>query len=760
MRIIINILFLGFCTLIYGQNTLSGTITDHNNQPIPGADIYIENLNLGTNTNENGYYELTGIPRGKHTITWSLIGFETQNLIIEFTSNDSIDQNISFEESFFHMDEVIVSTPFNKTQSENVMKVTRKSMTSLKKQGSPTLVQSLTAIPGVDNFSTGNGIGKPVIRGLKGNRVLVYTQGIRLENQQWGGEHGLGINEASIESVEVIKGPASLLYGSDALGGVLFLIPERFANDNETNVLFSQEFYSNTLGSNSSLGVKTSIKNLKFLARGSYSSNTDYKIPDGNRVSNSRFTEKDFNTGIALNKTSFSSTLRYNYNHSKIGITEEGIAYQSTDRTPEFPYQELDNHILSLQNNFFLNGSKLNVNLGYTYNNRKEFEEAHDDHEEAHDDHEEAHSDHEAAINLKLKTFTYEAKYYFDKKGKFETIAGIQGLFQNNQNFGEEILIPDADIKDFGTYLTSLFTINESSSLQGGLRYDYRKIDTKKHLIFHEHDGELEAITFEPLHLNFHSFNASLGLKTFLFDKINTRINIASGFRAPNLAELTSNGVHHGTNRYEIGNPNLNNEQNIQTDIALEYQNKHLEVYINGFYNKIYDYIYLNPTGEIEDEKEVFEYTQNDSKLYGGEFGFHLHPHPIHWLHLESYYQTVIGKQETGSYLPLIPANKISSTIRSEFDLNENLNEIYISLNMDYFFKQNKVGMFENESPDYSLLNFRVGSVMPFNNLKIKANFSINNLLNKNYISHLSALKADNIPNIGRNYVLGLNFEL
>jgi len=747
-------LFIGFSICTIAQSTMSGNITDQNNNPIFGAVIYIETLNLGTTSEEDGSFQLSNIPRGEHNITCSFIGFQTQNIAIDFVNNEPKEQNFTLEDSFFHMDEVIVATPFNKTQSENVMKVARKSMESLKKQGAPTLIQSLTAIPGVEIFSTGNGIGKPVIRGLSGNRVLVYTQGIRLENQQWGGEHGLGINEAGIESVEVIKGPASLLYGSDALGGVLFLNPERFANENNSEFNFDQEFFSNTLGSNTSLGFKTSKKNLKFLIRGTYNTHTDYKIPDGDRVTNTRYKEKDFNAGLAFNTSSFASTLRYNYNNSEIGIPKNGIEQQSTNRSPELPFQDLDNHILSLQNQFFLKNSRLNVNFGYVYNNRKEFEEEHHHPDENHEEHQ------DAAIDLKLNTFTYEAKYHFSKKGNFETIAGIQGLVQTNKNYGEEILIPDADINDFGTYITSLYTFSKNTSAQGGIRYDYRNIDTKKHIVLHDHDGELEEHVFEPLNKDFNNFNASIGLKTFLFKNIITRINIASGFRAPNLAELTANGVHHGTNRFELGNPNLESEQNIQTDIALEFQNKHFEIYLNGFYNKIKDYIFIAPTGEILDDHDVFEYTQSDSKLYGGELGFHLHPHPIHWLHLESYFQTVIGKKNNGEYLPLIPANKLSSTIRGEFEINNTFKELYIALNMDNYFDQNNVGTFEDKTPGYSLLNFRMGSDIIFQKLKIRANFSINNLFNKTYTSHLSALKVDNIPNIGRNIVLGIYINL
>ena len=749
MKKFIFLLCLGVNSFTFGQNTISGTVTDQKNTPLFGVQIYIEQLHIGTTTDENGFFELSKIPNGNNYLIFSYIGFETQTKSLQLL-NENKTFDIQLKETIFHMDEVIVSTPFQKIQSENVMKVEYKSMKSLEKTGAPTLIQGLVSIPGVSEISTGTGIGKPVIRGLSGNRVLVYAQGVRLENQQFGDEHGLGLNEAGIESVEVIKGPASLLYGSDALGGVLYFNPERFANNNETNASFSQNFFSNTLGSNSSLGFKTSKNHFKFLVRGTYNTHSDYKIPDGDRVTNTRFNEKDFKTGIGYNWDKFVTELRYNFTSSEIGITE-GIENQTTTKEPNLPYQTIDNHILSLHNHFFLNNSKIDFNVGYVYNHRKEFEDEHD-----HGD-EEVHEEHpEAALNLKLKTLTYEAKYHFPKVKKLETILGVQGLHQTNKNFGEEILIPDATTNDFGIFTTALFGWNENNNLQGGFRFDYRNLQTEEHIVMHEDEEHV----FQALDKQYHNFTASLGYKTELFKLITTRLNLATGYRAPNLAELTSNGAHHGTNRFEIGNPDLKSEQNFQTDLSFEFRSEHFEVFANGFYNKINNYIFIQPTGEIEDDLQVFEYVQSDAKLYGGEFGLHFHPHPLDWLHLESTFETVIGEKNNGDYLPLIPANKWSNTLRTEFNGNKKFNDIYAALKLESFFEQNNVSQFETTTEGYNLLNLSTGATINFNKSDVRLNFSINNIFNTTYISHLSALKIDDIPNNGINFVLGLKWSI
>lgn len=735
MKKIIIALILGFSGLINAQNTVSGTVTDLQNQPVPGVSVYAPELHKGTTTDEHGKYTLSNLPKGGLRLAFTFVGYTTQNKNIEkLLKENTLDVLLS--QAAFEMDEVIVSTAFSKLQSQNVMKVEHETIKTLQQKGTSTLIEGLATIPGVSQISTGTSIGKPVIRGLSGNRVLVYSQGVRLENQQFGDEHGLGLNDAGVESVEVIKGPASLLYGSDALGGVLYFNPEKFADAGDFSANFSQKYFTNTQGSNSSIGLKTSTENWKFLARGSFNSHSDYKAGDSDRVTNTRYNETDFKTGIGYSNSSFSSVLRYNYNKLDLGIPEEGFGEQTTSKNTEFPRQGVFNHLLSLNNVFFFQNSKLDVDLGYITNDRSEFEDS-----------------NEAILHMKLKTFNYNAKYHLPKMGKFETIVGVQGMHQTNANSGEEYLIPDATTNDFGVFGTANYEW-KSNVLQAGLRFDNRNITSIAHGV------EGEEGYFQALDRSFDSFNASLGYKTNLADDLTLRLNVASGFRAPNLAELTSNGVHEGTNRYEIGNSALKTEQNIQTDLNLEYKNSHFEFFINGFYNHVNNYIYTSPTGEVLDENDVFAYVQDNAKLYGGEVGLHFHPHPLDWLHFETSFETVTGKKQNGDYLPLIPANNWNNTIRTEFKIKDWFQEGFATLNVSSTFNQDNVSGFETASKGYSLVNLGFGGKVKFGKTAFDVNINGNNLFDKKYIAHLSRLKTDGIPNIGRNIVLGVNFNL
>ncbi len=735
MKKIIPILLLGFSAMLHAQNVVSGVVSDTKNQPIKGVTITAAELHKGTSTDENGKYTLNNLPNGELKLTFSYIGFATQNKTIALQEKE-MQLNISLEEKAFQMDEVIVSTAFNKLQSQNVMKVEHASIRSLQQKGTSTLIEGLATIPGVSQVSTGTSIGKPVIRGLSGNRVLVYSQGVRIENQQFGDEHGLGLNDAGVESVEVIKGPASLLYGSDALGGVLYFNPEKFADAHAFQANFSQKLFSNTLGSNTSLGLKTSTENWKFSARGSYNSHSDYKVPKGDRITNTRYNESDFKTGIGYSNAKFSSVFRYNFNKLDLGIPENGIAQQTQTKKTDYPRQGVFNHLLSWNGIVYFKNSKLDVDLGYIDNDRSEFEDS-----------------EIAVLHMKLKTFNYDAKYHLPKFGKIESIIGIQGMHQTNSNSGEEYLIPDATTTDFGIFGTFNYEW-KSNVIQAGLRFDNRKIASKAQGISGD-EGSFEAID-----KSYDSFNAALGYKTNLREDLTFRLNVASGFRAPNLAELTSNGVHEGTNRYEIGSSNLKTEQNVQTDVNLEYNSDHFEFFFNGFYNHINHYIYTAPTGFVIDGNDVFNYVQNNAMLYGGEIGFHIHPHPLDWLHLESSFENVTGKKQNGDYLPLIPANHWSNTVRTEFNIKKWLTEGFATLNVTHTFDQDQVSGFETKSNDYTLVNIGLGGKVHMRKIIFDVNLNGNNLFDKTYIAHLSRLKTDGIPNMGRTLVLGVNFTI
>ncbi|MFZ4436577.1 MAG: TonB-dependent receptor [Flavobacterium psychrophilum] len=733
MKSIFLVLFMGMNVCAIAQQRLSGKVTDDKNTAQDQVIVSIPELHLDTQTNEQGEFYFLNLPNTQLNLSFSKLGFESMSKSIDTKTTQIL--AVQLTPSIFEMDEVIVSTGFRKMQSQNVMKVTHLSLKSLQKKGEPTLMSALSSIPGVDQLSTGTAIGKPVIRGLSGNRILVYTQGVRLENQQFGEEHGLGINEAGIESVEVIKGPASLLYGPDAIGGVLYFNPEKFASANQTEWNFSEKYFSNTQGSNRSLGYKLSGEKSQFLVRITQNQHADYQVPAGDRVTNTRFQELDFKTGLGFTMRQMHTAFRYSFNSMYIGIPE-GEYGTELGFSPLYPKQELGNHLASWNTTWYLPQGKIETDLGYGVNFRSEFEDS-----------------TVPNLAMKLSTFNYKAAYFLPKKGGFESILGLQGMNQTNANSGQEFLIPNAHTRDLGFFGTWNYSWKKQV-VQAGFRWDERKLDSQ------EQGTPNEMGYFPALQKNYSSWNAALGYKTNLSDPVVVRFNVATGFRAPNLAELTSNGVHEGSNRYEIGNPNLKTEQNVQTDLNLEYKISHFEFFVNGFYNHINNFIYISPTAIDLAANDVYQYEQNQARLWGGELGLHLHPHPLDWLHLESSIEQVTGQKANGEYLPLIPANRWNNRLRSEFTMGKWLKEGYGSVELNTTFAQTKRSTFETNSKGYSLVNVGLGGTLKFGKTIMDCSLNANNLFNVRYIPHLSRLKSDGIPNPGRSIVLGINFTI
>lgn len=191
----------------------------------------------------------------------------------------------------------------------------------------------------------------------------------------------------------------------------------------------------------------------------------------------------------------------------------------------------------------------------------------------------------------------------------------------------------------------------------------------------------------------------------------------------------------------------------------LEYNSEHFEFFANGFYNHITNYIFIAPTGGIIEDNPVFEYEQSNAALYGGEFGIHIHPHPLDWLHFTSSFETVTGKKENGDNLPLIPANQWKNTFKTNYKIGKWLKKGFATVQINHTLKQANNSAFETATSDYTLVNMGIGSTIHIGNKLFRLTLNGNNVLNKTYIAHLSRLKSDGIPNIGRNIILGLNFD-
>jgi iron complex outermembrane receptor protein len=648
------------------------------------------------------------------------------------------------------LDEIVLSLPFNQTLGKSVIKVDKIIFNDLNPILQQYISKSISKLPGVSIISTGPGISKPSIRGLSYDRVVVYSQGVRLENQQWGDEHGIGVSTSGINSIEVIKGPSYVLYGSDAMGGVLYIEPERYSND--FSVDYMGFYNSNYNGITNNLGIKGSSGKFSYLARANMVDNQSFSTPDG-EVENTWFKENDIQAGLKYETEKFSSDLRLSMNFSELGLPhmEEGDddhddhdeeGHDDHDEEGhEDHYQELSHTTLTWVNTFDLgNDHELNVTLGRQLNDRKEFggheeEEGHDDHEEeGHEGHEEeGHEEGEAELDMELSTNTLDISLVMPQSENLNLTIGANILSQENKNFGHEELIPDAEKKDFGLYALGQITMENGAALLG-VRYDNRSISSDM--------GSAD----------FSNFNGSVGIKRD-FENSSLRFNIGSGYRAPNLIELFADGVHHGTFRYEKGNVNLVAEKSFQTDISFDINNEDSSVSFNLFYNDISDYIYISPSRDRMDGFAVFNYMQQDSELYGGEISFDKKT-GFDWLSYNTSLEYIFAESTDGEALPFISPLTFNQVFNIDFSSN-------YSFEIDFLAKakQGRVSMFEEETDGYSILNLSGNWMTSFLENDLNIFWSVNNVFDKEYYDHLSRFKTAGIEEMGRNISVGLKYK-
>ena len=598
----------------------------------------------------------------------------------------------------------------------------------LQAQASTNIIGAIAKEPGVSQITTGGAISKPVIRGLGYNRVVVVSDGIRQEGQQWGDEHGIEIDGASVHSVEILKGPASLMYGSDAMAGVLIFHPAPVAPMGTVRWNISTEYQTNNGLFDYSLNASGNQKGLVWDVRFSDKYAHAYKNSVNHWVANSGFSERAASGMIGLNRNWGYSRLKLSYYHLTPGIIE-GEEEGAIGYKPGLPFQQVYHYKAVLDNTFRLGEGRLKAFLGWQQNRRQEFEESAD----------------EYGLYFLLNTLNYDIKYQRDAQAGWKFAVGVNGMLQSSDNKGDEYLIPDYRLFDAGLFATASKELGDWV-FSGGLRADVRLL----------HSLPLET-RFVDFSRTFPGISGSIGAVYSLGENMHLRANLSRGFRAPNLSELASNGEHEGTLRYEIGNQNLKPEYSLQGDLGLDFSSKYVSGQLALFANRIDNYIFLSKTAE--GDPPVFTYTSGNARLFGLEAQVDIHP--IHSLHLGSTFSYVNGKQIGGTWLPMIPAPRLLTECKYEFSHGGRLfNNAFVAIELDWNARQDHfyaVDDTESATPAYALLNMSAGTDLVIKGKKRASIYLLaDNLTDAAWQSHLSRLKEVGIYNMGRNFTVKL----
>ncbi len=725
----------GVCTIIYAQNQIQGKVTDSNANSLIGASVYIPELMKGTISNKNGEYRIGNLPIGKVKIQFSYMGYNTEIKTITLQSGTN-ELNVSLTEAVIESQEVVVTGVSVSSQHENAVKIDVLKNKDISLSGTPNFMESLTQVPGIDMIAKGQGVSKPIIRGLSMNDILVMDNGVRIENYQFSENHPLGVDDNDVDRVEVIKGPASLLYGSDAIGGVLNFIKEKPAPTGKIMGNYQTQLHSNTLGLNNSLGIKGASQHLFAGLQVSNKSHADYKQGGGNFVPNSRFNEWSLSANTGYTGENGTFKIFCDYFKQDLGMTVPPVIPFITEqgRKNTIWYQDLEHHLVSSQNKLYLGRFKWEINLAYQVALRKLLTTL-----------------SVPVVEMNLNTLTYESKLYLPSNDKTEYILGIQGMTQTNRNQNNRAaqFLPDADINNIGVLALVQYTLFTKLKLQGGIRFDRYKTET-----FAMGTEGTESY-HSPVSKEFSSLNGSIGTTYNVNEKLLLRVNVAKAYRVPNLSELTSNGEH--GSRYEIGNEDLTPEDAYESDASMHFHGKFLSFDLAVFYNYIGNYIFISPTFDTTSSgMGIYRFSQSNSKLFGSEAGVHFHPRSLPWLHVKGTYSTVTGKQDNGNYLPFIPAQKFRYEIKAEKEKMAFLNHPNFWVSALTALKQGNPSPYETGTDGYTLVNTGVNAEIKLANQFMVIGVAVNNIFDTQYFDHLSTLKPLNYYNQGRNICLSL----
>ena len=638
------------------QIKIKGRIsTNYQQEQVIGANVYFHELKKGAITGEDGSYEIANLPKGLFIIQVKYIGFEQIVKSINLTKDTVIDFNL--KESIFEMHE-IVTTGIGRSTELKLSPVSIKSIDKnyLNVHAATNLVDALKAVPGVSQITTGVAIAKPVIRGLGYNRVLTLVDGIRQEGQQWGDEHGIEVDEYGVDRIEIVKGPGSLVYGSDGLAGVINFISPSVMPQDKSEINYAANYQSNNQLLANSISTSGSKKSFNWNIRATDKSASDYKNAADGKVYNSGFNEQDFSAMFGINKSWGYSQISFSSFNQQLALVEgdrdsTGAFVTSTLNQINTPYQKIGHQKITSSTLWVLGNAKLNIDLALQNNKRREF----------------ANPDlpDKAALFFNLTTFNYTAKLSFQTLNKWQYSTGLNGMLQSNRNLGEEFLIPAYQQNDIGMFLTSEKFIKPNLLFSYGVRINHRNLVTDR-LVLDQFgmpltiDTGVYFVKFNPLSKQTINFSAAAGLSYQYANKSNFKVNLSRGFRAASVSELASNGIHEGSFRYELGNENLKSEYNHQLDLVYNYTSEHLNIEVSPFANFINNYIFIEKITSVEgrdstinsgDPANVFKFKQSNALLYGSEIFVDFHPHPIDWLHIENSFSFVnaIKMNSTGS---------------------------------------------------------------------------------------------------------------
>ncbi|CAM3928858.1 iron complex outermembrane recepter protein [Pedobacter westerhofensis] len=770
---------------------LSGIIKDEQGQPLKGIVIYLYPASRQATTDVKGYFVFNNLSAGAFEIQTGHESFKALQFKSELRSG-----NLHFPFILHRLPHQLAEVTVKdkhiaSRRQEESLNVEVVTADFIQRNLGGSLMKTLERLPGIKTIGIGSGQSKPLIRGLGFNRVVVVDKGVKHEGQQWGADHGLEIDQFAAGEVELIKGAASFVYGSDAIGGAIDIEPARVPAPYTLGG--SVDLIGKT--NNNLYGTSVNLYGRKrdwfFDARVTYQDYGDYRVPNdkvyvydyavnlhNNQLRNTAGTETGLHLNTGYINDRFRSIFYLSNTYSKSGFFANAhgleprrvdeVLHDASSRDLLMPNQKVNHLKLINHTEYQLPGNRLEMELGYQHNFRQEFS---------------------PYVNHGYMPPVYPADLQipaslereFDKRvysinlrdnislGRHEVKLGANLERQNNDIYGWSFLVPSFKQSSTGAFVYDKYKLSETVLLHGALRYDYGQINMFAYQDWFNSTVTTDGVTAmekltraEDLSRVFNSLVWSAGLNYNPAGGFSLKANVGKSFRMPIAKELAANGVNYHYFSYERGNPALSPEQSYQADLSLAWAAPGWSVQLSPFYNYFPNYIYLNPTAAHDyfygAGNQVFQYAQSRVERYGGELQlkYQLLKNLTTEVLAEYLYAKQLSGEKKGYTLPFSPPASALFNLTWSPKLKGRFEDSYFSIDYCITAAQNNIVPPEKKTPGYQIINLQAGSKVRIHKQAVMISLQAQNLLNTRYLNHTSFYRLIELPEAGRNIVLSL----
>ncbi len=758
--------------------TISGIVIDEDEQAMPGVTISLNEGSYGTVTDHSGAFAFKELPVNTYRIEASFIGYEAYTTTLE-PGSAGLHIIIQLTVKEYELEEVSIVNnrreTFRRAESTSV-DVIGKNFLRTNRSGS--LMQTLQSIPGVHSMNIGSGVSKPVIRGLGYYRVVFAQNGIKQSGQHWSSHTGLSVDQQSIHHLEIIKGPASLRFGSDAIGGVINTLPANIPQPGEFSGQVSLTGKTNTRWLGGSAGLSARRGDVYMHTNITHNSFGDFKVPFtdvfilpapvssaeashevelGDYVPNTAGRENAFSLTTGVVRPWGNSYVDFNYHSTKTGFFDwVGLQRESTrekheesNRDIRIPYQTVDNYSLYHFTNAYFGENRLEIALGYQYNVSSEHSPLFDRTGNRREELIYFRDRDNLELELSLHNFSANVVYSFRGFENQQIDFVLNSAWEHNLIDGYSHILPEYDRISAGAGIIHQYSLSDKWLVNSGARVDFHRFEMKEAL---NPDPAFGVPVFNPGYSNVYQGTAfSLGLNYLPDNKTIVKLNVGKSYRMPSAYELGAYGLHRHEGRFEKGDVSINPEQSWQLDLGFDKNWQDTEVSVSPFVNYFTNYLYLNPTPELRPEGQVYEYQQTDALLYGGEIS------------LKKTFRNRIRFMAAGEYvyavnldgmrsLPFIPPLSVLSKITYMFNNTGVVNNSRFCIEGIWAGAQNFTVPNELDTPGYLSLNASVCTDIRIGNQQANLSFRIRNILDNRYYNHISFYRRMRIPEPGRDF--------